>query len=75
VAQVARERRVTETLDDDGLVLERRRRLLEVHFRHANEVLRLLDAAGFTVEQAFGGFDGRALDSGAEDLVWIARAR
>jgi len=74
VAQVAHKRRVTEILDDDGLVLERRHRLLDVHFRHPNEVLRLLAAAGLTVEQVFGGFDGRPLDSGAEDLIWIARA-
>jgi len=57
VAQVARKRRVTEVLDEDGLVLERRHRLLEVHFRHPKEVLRLLAAAGFTVDQVFGGFD------------------
>jgi hypothetical protein len=73
VAQVARRRRVTEVLDEDGLVLERRHRLLEVHFRYPKEVLRLLAAAGFTVDQVFGGFDGRPLDSGAEDLIWIAR--
>jgi hypothetical protein len=73
VAQVARKRRVTEVLDDDGLVLERRHRLLEVHFRYPNEVLRLLAAAGFTVEQVFGGFDGRPLDAGAEELIWLAR--
>jgi len=73
VAPVARKRRVTEVLDEDGLVLERRHRLLEVHFRHPKEVLRLLAAAGFTVDQVFGGFDGRPLDSGAEDLIWIAR--
>ncbi len=72
VAQVARKRRVTEVLDEDGLVLERRHRLLEVHFRYPKEVLRLLPAAGFTVDQVFGGFDGRPLDSGAEDLIWIA---
>jgi SAM-dependent methyltransferase len=74
VAQVASKRRVSEVLDEDGLVLERRHRLLEVHFRYPNEVLRLLDAAGFTVEQVFGGFDGRPLDSAAEDLIWVARA-
>jgi SAM-dependent methyltransferase len=74
VAQVAHKRRVTEILDDDGLVLERRHRLLDVHFRYPNEVLRLLAAAGLTVEQVLGGFDGRPLDSGAEDLIWIARA-
>jgi SAM-dependent methyltransferase len=74
VAQVATRRRVTELLDEDGLVLERRHRLLEVHFRYPNEVLRLLAAAGFTVDQVFGGFDGRPLDSGAEELIWIATA-
>jgi SAM-dependent methyltransferase len=74
VAQVATKRRVSEILDEDGLVLERRHRLLEVHFRYPNEVLRLLEAAGFSVEQVFGGFDGRPLDSAAEDLIWVARA-
>ena len=51
-----------------------RHRLLEVHFRYPNEVLRLLEAAGFTIDQVFGGFDGRPLDSTAEDLIWVARA-
>jgi SAM-dependent methyltransferase len=74
VAQLATRRRVTELLDEDGLVLERRHRLLEVHFRYPNEVLRLLAAAGFTVDRVFGGFDGRPLDSGAEELIWIATA-
>jgi SAM-dependent methyltransferase len=74
VAQVATRRRVTELLDEDGLVLERRHQLLEVHFRYPNEVLRLLATAGFTVDQVFGGFDGRPLDSGAEELIWIATA-
>jgi SAM-dependent methyltransferase len=55
VAQVAHKRRVTEILDDDGLVLERRHCLLDVHFRHPNEVLRLLAAAGLTVEQVLVG--------------------
>jgi SAM-dependent methyltransferase len=73
VAQVAHRRRVTEVLDEDGLVLERRHRLLDIHFRYPNEVLRLLEAAGFTVDQVFGGFDGRPLDSAAEELVWLAR--
>jgi SAM-dependent methyltransferase len=73
VAQVVHRRRVTEVLDDSGLVLERRHRLLEFHFRHPGEVLRLLEAAGFTVDQLFGGFDGRPLDSGAEELIWVAR--
>ena len=74
VGQVATKRRVSEVLDDDGLVLERRHRLLEVYFRYPNEVLRLVEAAGFTIDQVFGGFDGRPLDSTAEDLIWVARA-
>jgi SAM-dependent methyltransferase len=73
VAQVATKRRVSEVLDADGLVLERRHRMLEVHFRYPNEVLRLMEAAGFTIDQVFGGFDGRPLDSSAEDLIWVAR--
>jgi SAM-dependent methyltransferase len=73
-AQVATRRRVSELLDEDGLVLERRHRILEVHFRYPREVLRMLATAGFTVEQVFGGFDGRPLDGTAEDLIWVARA-
>jgi len=72
VAQVAHRRRVTEVLNDSGLVLERRHRLLDVYFRHPNEVLYLLEAAGFTVDQLFGGFDGRPPDSAAEELIWVA---
>jgi SAM-dependent methyltransferase len=72
VAQVVHRRRVTEVLDESGLVLERRHRLLDTHFRYPGEVLRLLEAAGFTVDQLFGGFDGRPLDSAAEELVWVA---
>jgi SAM-dependent methyltransferase len=72
-AQVARRRRVTERLDDGGLVLERRHRLLDVFWRWPGEVQRLLEQGGFEVEQRFGGFDGRPFGAGAEDLVWVAR--
>jgi SAM-dependent methyltransferase len=74
IRQVATKRRVTEVLDADGLVLERRHRLLKVHFRWPGEVLRLLEAAGFEVGQAFGGFDGRPFGPDAEELIWVASA-
>jgi SAM-dependent methyltransferase len=72
VGQVLTRRRVTEVLDPDGLVLERRHRLLEVHYRWPGEVLRLLEAAGFEVAQLFGGFDGRPFGADAEELIWVA---
>jgi hypothetical protein len=37
-------------------------------------VLRLLEAAGFEVGQAFGGFDGRPFGPDAEELIWVASA-
>jgi SAM-dependent methyltransferase len=73
--QVATRRRVVEVLDPGGRVLDRRERLMPIHYRWPEQVLRLLARAGFTVEQAFGGFDGRPLDAAAEELIWVATAR
>ena len=74
VEQLVTRRRVSEVLDADGLVLERRHRVLEVRYRHPGEVLRLLKTAGFEVDECFGGFDGRPFGADAEDLVWVATA-
>ena len=72
--QVATRWRVTEGLGRDGQVLDRRERSLTIHYRWPEQVLGLLEAAGFQVEQAFGGFDGRPLDAAATDLIWVATA-
>jgi SAM-dependent methyltransferase len=72
-AQVARRRRVTERLDPDGLVRERRHRLLDVHYRWPGEVLRLLEMGGFEVVQRFGGFDGRPFGTDADQLIFLAQ--
>ena len=72
-AQVARRRRVTERLDVDGLVLERRHRLLDVHYRWPGEVMRLLEQGGFEVVQRFGAFDGRPFGADAEQLILLAQ--
>jgi SAM-dependent methyltransferase len=72
--QVATRWRVTEVLGPDGRVVDRRERSLRIHYRWPGQVLGLLTAAGFRVEQAFGGFDGRPLDADATDLIWVATA-
>jgi SAM-dependent methyltransferase len=72
-AQLARRRRVTERLDPDGLVLERRHRLLDVHYRWPGEVMRLLELGGFEVTQRFGGFDGRPFGADADQLIVLAQ--
>ena len=71
-AQVARRRRVSERLDDSGLVTERRHHLLELTWRWPGEVTRLLELGGFEVTERFGGFDGEPFGAGAGDLVLVA---
>jgi SAM-dependent methyltransferase len=73
-AQTMRRRRVTERLDADGLVTERRHRLLDVFWRWPRDVVRLLEQGGFRVDEQLGGFDGTPFGDGAEDLVVLASA-
>jgi SAM-dependent methyltransferase len=44
-----------------------------LHWLSAPEWLRLLEAAGFTVEAVYGWFDRRSHD-GEEDMIFVARA-
>ena len=72
-AQTMNRGRVTERLDPDGLVLERRHRLLDVFWRWPGEVTRLLEQGGFEIVERLGGFDGTPFGDGAEELVVVAR--
>jgi hypothetical protein len=47
---------------------------MELHWLDMTEWRRLIELAGFEVENVFGWFDRRPFD-GEEDSIWIARVR
>ncbi len=65
-------RRVSEVLDDDGLVLERRHTFRVNWYRYPNEVRRTLQDAGLRIEHEFGGYDRSGYGPSSEHYVWIA---
>jgi len=67
-------RRVTETLDEDGVVLDRRHTLNTNYYRYPGEVRRLIGAAGFRIEHEYGGYARQPFGPDSEHLVWIAVA-
>ncbi|SCG15785.1 Methyltransferase domain-containing protein [Micromonospora echinofusca] len=74
VTQVATRRRITEILDEDGLVLERRHSMQTLHYRHPAELQRLIRDAGFVFEEIHGSYQGAPFGPKARQMVWVARA-
>ncbi|MEW1910615.1 class I SAM-dependent methyltransferase [Kitasatospora sp. NPDC085895] len=68
-------RRVSELLDEDGLVTERRHTFRKNYYRYPNEVRRTLQQAGFTIEREYGGYDESPYGPNSEHYVWVATAR
>ncbi|MEU2631419.1 hypothetical protein, partial [Kitasatospora sp. NPDC007106] len=68
-------RRVSELLDEDGLVTERRHTFRKNYYRYPNEVRRTLQQAGFTIEREYGGYDESPYGPDSEHYVWVATAR
>jgi SAM-dependent methyltransferase len=68
-------RRVSEVLDDDGLVLERRHTFRKNYFRYPNEIRRSLLQAGFEIEREFGGYDESPYGPSSQHYVWVATTR
>lgn len=67
-------RRVSELLDDDGLVLERRHTFRVNYYRYPNEVRRTLCDAGLRIEREYGGYDESAYGPASQHYVWVATA-
>lgn len=72
VRQIATRRRITETLDEEGLVLERRHSTQTLYYRHPAELRRLIEQAGFRLERTYGGYDKRPFGSASNHLIWVA---
>lgn len=67
-------RRVSELLDEDGLVLERRHTFRVNYYRYPGEVRRMLRDAGFRIEHEYGGYDQSPFGSRSAHYVWVATA-
>jgi len=46
---------------------------MELHWARPEDWRRLLHEAGFTAVEGYGWFDGRPIEPGATDSVWVAR--
>ena len=65
-------RRVTETLDEDGVVLKRQHSLNTNYYRYPGEVRKLIAEAGLRIEHEYGGYRRQPFGPAAEHFVWIA---
>ncbi|MFK4066964.1 class I SAM-dependent methyltransferase [Streptomyces sp. NPDC029674] len=67
-------RRVSEILDEQGLVLERRHDIRRNIYRFPPQIRTLLDRAGFRIEQEYGDYERGPYAPDSEDFVWVATA-
>ncbi|WP_053743326.1 class I SAM-dependent methyltransferase [Streptomyces sp. NRRL WC-3618] len=73
-AQKITRRRVSEVLDEEGLVLESRHSLRTNYYRSPEQIRELLGRAGFRIDREHGGFDESPFEPGSEYYVWVASA-
>lgn len=73
-AQKITRRRVSELLDEEGLVLERRHTFRVNYYRYPNEVRRTLRDAGLRIEREYGGYDESGYGPNSEHYVWVVTA-
>lgn len=71
-AQSITRRRVSEVLDEEGLVLESRHSLRKNYYRSPEQIRRLLTEAGFRIDREHGGFDESPFGPDSEYYVWVA---
>ncbi|MCA9669581.1 MAG: class I SAM-dependent methyltransferase [Myxococcales bacterium] len=64
----------TDTLSDDGVVVERRYRRLDFSWIDPAQVRALLEESGYVVEACLGDFDGSPFEAGVSvKHIWVAR--
>ena len=66
-------RAITEELDGEGVLLRRRVRRLDFSWIEPEETRTLLEETGYSIEAAWGDFDGTPLDESSSTQLWIAR--
>ena len=71
--QVIRSRNIFEELDQEGTVVQRLYRDLELRYVYRYEMQHLLEVSGFEVEELYGDFEGGDFDEESTAMVWVAR--
>jgi len=71
--QVIHERRILETVDENGKVLDRQHHSLTLRWIYRYEFEHLLARAGLEIEALYGDFDRRPFNESSNELIWIAR--
>jgi SAM-dependent methyltransferase len=67
-------RRLAETLDEDGLVVERRYSTHRNYYRYPGEVRRLLEAGGFRLDEVYGDHQRNPYGPASKYFIWVATA-
>ncbi|WP_406009274.1 methyltransferase domain-containing protein [Streptomyces sp. NBC_00637] len=65
-------RRVTELLDEQGLVVQRRHDLRTNYYRFPDQIRGLFEKAGLRIEREYGGYDESPFDADSEYYIWVA---
>ncbi|MFJ3928562.1 class I SAM-dependent methyltransferase [Streptomyces sp. NPDC090022] len=72
--QTITRRRVSEILDEQGVVRERRHDIRTNYYRFPDQIRALLAGAGFRIEHEYGDYDGAPWTPESEEYVWVATA-
>lgn len=62
-----------EERDAHGRVQAAHEREFTMRYVNVEEMSAMLTSVGFEVEAVYAGFDGEPIDSGCDDLVWVAK--
>ena len=62
----------TDEIDDDGFVMERRYRRVDLSWITPEQSRALLEKAGFRIDASFGSFDGEPLTDASTHQIWVA---
>ncbi len=73
--QINRCTQVIETLNSDGETIDREELQVLFRYLHNDQVIAMLEKAGFDVVEVFGNFDGSPLDEDSEEMIYVCRLR
>ncbi|MBG6069649.1 class I SAM-dependent methyltransferase [Micromonospora ureilytica] len=72
--QTITRRRVSEVLDEEGVVLERQHGLRVNFYRFPDQIRALLNRAGFRITREFGAYDESPYSTDSEYFIWEVTA-
>lgn len=73
IAQTIHSEQTVEEMDESGSVVRTEVLEVDLRFMYPSEVHVMLEEAGLTADQVFGGFRGEPLEEDSEEMVWVVR--